>query len=79
MKYYVLKCTVNYNDLLEENYGVMISNDDHREYICDVSDNYDDILTFVDELNNHHVDYCHVDSIVEDYKYKKRICKHKNV
>ena len=61
---------MDYEGMSEENYGVMISDDDSREYICDISDSYDDILTLVEKLNCHHIESCHIDSVIEDFKYK---------
>mgnify|MGYP003292261022 FL=1 len=70
MKYYVLKCMVNSNDYSEENYGIMVLNEDSREYICNISDNPDEVAVLVNELNKYHIEPCHINSVIEDFKYK---------
>ena len=70
MKYYVLKCMVNSNDYSEENYGIMVLNEDSREYICNISDNPDEVAVLVNELNKYHIELCHINSVIEDFKYK---------
>ncbi len=71
MKYFVLKCNVDSEDFTEESYGMMIVNDDgNREYICNISKNYEDIIRLVGELNNYPIESCHINSIVEDFKYR---------
>lgn len=80
MKYNVLKCIVNLRDNSEESYGIMVLNDDSREYICNISNNPDDVATLVNELNKYHIEPCHVNSVIEDFKYKMSTCKHnKNI
>ena len=70
MKYFVIKCSVYHEGSIEENYGVMISDDDSREYICDISRNVDDVKNLVERLNSFHIEACHVYSIIEDFMYK---------
>ena len=68
--YYVLKCRVENQEFSEENYGVLLLNDDgSREYFCDVSDNINFVAALVDKLNNHHIDSCHLNSVIEDFKF----------
>lgn len=70
MRYYVLKCTVNTNDFSEESYGVLLLNDDaSKKYICNISDKESDAVNLVNKLNSHHIEPCHICSVIEDFKY----------
>lgn len=69
MKYYVLKSTVNMDNSSEVCYGVMFLDDSNRrEYICNVSDNYEKICELVDEMNIHNVEPYHAREIIEDFR-----------
>ncbi len=68
--YYVLKCMVEAKEFSKENYGVLLLKDDgSKEYFCDISDNMNLVTKLVDELNSHHIDYCHLNSVIEDFKF----------
>ena len=70
LKFYKLKCIVESEGYAEENYGVLLVKDDEsREYICNLSTNSLAVTRLVDELNGTDVEYCHIDSVVEDFKY----------
>ena len=70
IKYYLLKSTVVAKDFSDLNYGILLLHDNgDKEYICNLSDSCDLITTFVDKLNKHHIERCHINSIIEDFKY----------
>ncbi len=70
MRYYILKCTICDGDLSEESYGIMVLSDDNsREYFCDISDSFDSMNMFVEKLNEFHIEPCHLKSVIEDYKF----------
>ncbi len=71
LKFYKLKCIVESEEYTEENYGVLIVKDDSREYICNLSTNPLAVTRLVDELNDTDVEYCHIASVVEDFKYNQ--------
>ncbi len=72
VKFYELKCIVESEEYAEENYGVLIvKDDDSREYICNLSTNSLAVTRLVDELNGTDVEYCHIDSVIEDFKYNQ--------
>ncbi len=70
MKYYVLKCSVCETNLCEESYGIMLVQNGNKEYFCDISDNLDDAKILVDRLNEFHIEPCHLQSVIEDFKYE---------
>ncbi len=70
MRYYVLKCSICDNDLVEESYGIMLlGNDNNREFICDISNSFDSINELVGKLNEFHIEPCHLKSVIEDYRF----------
>lgn len=72
VKFYKLKCIVESEEYAEENYGVLlVKDDDSREYICNLSTNPFDVTRLVDELNCTDIEYCHVNSVIEDFKYNQ--------
>ncbi len=77
MKYYLLKSTVVTKDFSDSNYAILLLHDNgNKEYICNLSDNRDLITTLVDKLNNHHIEHCHINSVIEDFKYTLSSDKH---
>lgn len=77
MKYYVLKCTVSSADLNEENYGVMLVNDDNsREYACNISKDAEGITDLVNQMNDYMVEPFQAKEIIEDFVYKKDVALH---
>jgi hypothetical protein len=61
---------VESKDFSEESYGVLLLNDDgSKEYFCDITDNCAFITKIVDELNIHHIESCHLNSVLEDFKF----------
>ena len=70
MKFYKLKCMVDAPDFSEESYGVLLVKDDNsREYICNLSTDSLAVERLVDELNNSDIEACHINSVIEDFKY----------
>lgn len=70
MKCYKLKCTVESTSFTEESYGVLIVKDDNsREYFCNISNDSDIVAKLVNELNGNHIDSCHINSVIEDFRY----------
>ncbi len=69
MRYYVVKCSVYGDDFEDENYGIAFHNGNDREYFCEITKDYEAIKSLVSSLNNFHIDKCHLDSIIEDFKY----------
>ncbi len=70
MKYYVLKCSVCETSFREESYGIMLVQNGKKEYFCDISNNFDDVKILVDRLNEFHIESCHLQSVIEDFKYE---------
>ncbi len=71
MKYYILKCSVNAEDYNEDNYGIMLLKDNNsKEYTCNITSNQNEINELVDKLNNFHIEPCHMNSVIEDFKYE---------
>lgn len=67
MKYYILKTMVKFDDKSEESYGIMfLSENGKREYVCNISDNYEKISDLVNEMNLHNVESFHAREIIED-------------
>ena len=72
MKYYLLKCKVESRDLNEENYGILtVSDDNTREYICNVSDDADALSSLVENMNEYKIELSHANEIVEDFKFNQ--------
>ncbi len=70
MKYHVLKCKVKDENLFEVNYGLMICRDDgSRGYICNISDSFEELEVFVNKLNLFHIEECHLQAAIEDFKF----------
>ncbi|MBR5245825.1 MAG: hypothetical protein IKV25_00460 [Clostridia bacterium] len=70
MKYYVLRCLVEEKDYQEENYGVLLVDDDEsRRYICNVTTDYGKMRELVDNMNEFSLEPCHTDNVIEDFKY----------
>ena len=72
MKYYTVKCNIESDDLTEENYGLMIQQDDgSREYVLDISCHMDDVNSLVDKMNKYQICQCQAKEIIEDFKFNK--------
>ena len=72
MEYHVLKCNVKSKTISEENYGVLIVNeDDSREYICNISDSAEDIEILVDKMNNYNIESHQAKEVIEDFCFNK--------
>ncbi len=72
MKFYKLKCMVDAPDFSEESFGVLLLMDDNsREYICNLSTDSLAVERLVDELNNSDIEACHINSVIEDFKYNQ--------
>lgn len=70
MKCYKLNCIVESTDYFEENYGILLIKDDNsREYLCNISENSEVVTKLVTELNSNHIELCHINSVIEDFKY----------
>lgn len=70
MKYYVLKCMVDGVDYQEASFGVLMLHDDlTRKYICNVTTDYNRITDLVNKMNEFHIEPCHTENIIEDFKY----------
>ena len=77
MKYYLLKCRVESRDLNEENYGILtVSDDNSREYICDVTEDADSLSSLVENMNEYNIELYHAREIVEDFKFNKNVKRH---
>ncbi len=73
MKYYVLQCKVDSTDLKEENYGMMIVNEDNsREYVCNISDNIEDMKFLMDKMNDYNIEPYQAKEIIEDFKFNNK-------
>ncbi len=68
--YYVVKCSVVSEDLFEDSYGIMLLNNDGKKFICDISTSLDDVDILVKRLNEFHIEFCHLESIIEDYRFE---------
>ena len=70
MKYYVLKCMVDGADYQEASYGILLLGDDlSRKYICNVTTDFNKITELVNRMNEFHIEACHTESVIEDFKY----------
>ena len=70
MKYYLLKCKVESRELNEENYGVLMINDDNsREYVCNISSRVDKVSLLVDNMNYYNIDGHQAKEILEDFEF----------
>lgn len=70
MKYYIVKCKVESEDLNEENCGVMMLNEDGgREYVLDVSDSTEDVETLVNRMNKYNIESPQAKEIIEDFRF----------
>lgn len=70
MKYYVLKSVVDGDDYQEESYGVLlVEKNGNRKYICNVTSNCEKISELVSKMNDFPAVPCHVEDIIEDFKY----------
>ena len=57
-------------ELLDDEQSLLLLNDDgSKEYFCDITDNSTFITKIVDELNIHHIESCHLNSVLEDFKF----------
>lgn len=73
MKYYVLKCMVDGVDYQEASFGVLMLNDDlSRNYICNVTTDYNKITELVNKMNEFHIEPCHTESVIEDFMYSMK-------
>ncbi len=70
MKCFKLKCIVEGVDYSEVSYGILVMQEDNsKEYICNISEDSDAVTKFVNELNNHNVESCHINSVIEDFRF----------
>ena len=57
-------------DYQEVSFGIMIlENDLTRRYICNVTTDYGKISELVNKMNEFHIEPCHMENIIEDFKY----------
>lgn len=72
MRYYVVKCCVMVDALVEVNYGIVMADENgNREYFCDISDKFMDMELLVYELNGYHIGPEQARGIIADFKFKK--------
>jgi hypothetical protein len=57
-------------DFSEESFGVLLLMDDNsREYICNLSLDSLAVEKLVEEFNSSDIEACHINSVIEDFKY----------
>lgn len=69
LRYYVLKCVVDSEDYQEASYGILLRDNSSHKYICNVTDNFSKITELVNKMNEFHVEPCHTENVIDDFKY----------